>query len=1268
MTVILFFPNQKLLNPTLKTDHEASQALFTCNNCGAEFKRKFSLKKHSRNCGKNQKGFKPCTFDGCKRKFLHNSRLKEHVKRDHVSVNGHCENLPTPVDLSSDASLSVLENSSEVRVPVSGDGEHSSTTKSSFTCAVCHTPFRYLHGLKRHALRCSKTKTARRNCYVSGCNLAFYHETKLLAHLRRDHSINVVDHQMSFKSMADFLDWKEKEQESNFIYLSKRMGFKQIKELKHTSYVCQHDGVHRHCRKGGPKTSRMNKKGRARTGLTCPARLLVKENCATGLVTVRYIATHHHKFTFENTKFHPLSRSTKTFIQQQLSLGVPAKKIRDSLCEKVGLREQRKDNNELRKENFISLRTITEMARKLRLSTRLHRDDATSLMLTVRKLQSEEYDPVLIYKPHGGAVVVGTDDLMSLQNSEELFLLGIQTREQRDCLKAFATKIVCVDCTHCTNQYGYQLMNLVVQDEFGKGYPVAHFISSRMDEKVLHYFFAALKEKCPELVINAVMTDDDYAPWNAIVSVFGESPRHLLCTWHILRAWSRKLRSSTLDSNLYKKMFTALRMIMYSTTESLMLTLVKAFCSEYSSCAQSFVDYFKSNYCNRFEVWALCYRNFPHGNANTNMLVESFHNRLKTFYMNRIPNRRLDDLVNLLLHIEKDDYLRRKKGLLYKDCEDSNTFGIGSRHERGMKISDQDVLVHVYEDEDGASNSVFWTVKSQSKCSESYTVKLLTEFCSIDLCMESCVELCCSGLCAHMYLCSCRDKSGICKHIHKVHSGEMRRLGKCVTSSANDDSGVQLYDAPSGPIVHASVDLGKITEEVKLQLGKLNSLIEIDGVKNFLLPHISGVLKNLINQCEAIAGTQEQPIEMTKVSSVAPNEKLEKQNAPKRMNRLSRKKTGSSFLPKLSHEEKMDVLNTLNPTVDKQVNCDHEYAKLGEPCLLPKPNIDSNLSDNTTVNTNASAPLPTKQNQNIIPITNQKAKPNSVTVLSEANAITVPLLYNSENVHETLLVIHGRLGQNVRKTLSMLHLKSIEQSLPAGVESYLKLKNHDEHFVTGWVYDSVIDAFLLQLSKTQPHVLFADTCIALTLITGRPCNRLWENEDLREKTLVLFPANLTGNHWVLFAVETATQTILYLNPLNERPNRDETKLVNLIMSLLSERFFLPANRWKLTTPHHTRQKDSKNCGMFVMWYAYQLSHNKSIITQVDPVAFRSFIFNFLAGNCMKRNHFLNDSCRVCGMSNSNDRSISCVRCFQWYHCSCLGLSGSDNSAENFICP
>ena len=73
------------------------------------------------------------------------------------------------------------------------------------------------------------------------------------------------------------------------------------------------------------------------------------------------------------------------------------------------------------------------------------------------------------------------------------------------------------------------------------------------------------------------------------------------------------------------------------------------------------MTYLDSYYFKRTEKWAMCFRNFPHAETDTNMFLESYHNRIKTFYLNRKRNKRLDDLFNLILGIEEDDYWRNKR-------------------------------------------------------------------------------------------------------------------------------------------------------------------------------------------------------------------------------------------------------------------------------------------------------------------------------------------------------------------------------------------------------------------------------------------------------------------------------------------------------------------------------------------------------------------------------------------------------------------------------
>ena len=140
---------------------------------------------------------------------------------------------------------------------------------------------------------------------------------------------------------------------------------------------------------------------------------------------------------------------------------------------------------------------------------------------------------------------------------EDDFILAIQTKVQKVRYEGNASKIVCADSTHNTTQYGFKLTNVIVPDEFHKGYPVAHLISNKENTETLTLFFDAMKNKCnPDISITALMTDDDSAAWNAFSNAFGTDIQHFLCQWHYLRAWRTKLRellpqNSDLRSEIY---------------------------------------------------------------------------------------------------------------------------------------------------------------------------------------------------------------------------------------------------------------------------------------------------------------------------------------------------------------------------------------------------------------------------------------------------------------------------------------------------------------------------------------------------------------------------------------------------------------------------------------------------------------------------------------------------------------------------------------------
>lgn len=153
----------------------------------------------------------------------------------------------------------------------------------------------------------------------------------------------------------------------------------------------------------------------------------------------------------------------------------------------------------------------------------------------------EEYNPVLIYKQYGEALLLGPQSAVTFP--ADIFMLGLQTKEQADIMKMASQTILIVDATHNMDQYGCQLLNVVGVDELNRGYPIAHCIRSKMDEVTLKHIFEAIKIKIPDLNVNCVITDDDPTLINSMNSGFHELVRHFLRDWHFKRTLQRELFS-----------------------------------------------------------------------------------------------------------------------------------------------------------------------------------------------------------------------------------------------------------------------------------------------------------------------------------------------------------------------------------------------------------------------------------------------------------------------------------------------------------------------------------------------------------------------------------------------------------------------------------------------------------------------------------------------------------------------------------------------------
>ncbi|XP_065897260.1 uncharacterized protein [Dysidea avara] len=161
----------------------------------------------------------------------------------------------------------------------------------------------------------------------------------------------------------------------------------------------------------------------------------------------------------------------------------------------------------------------------------------------------------------------------------------------------------------------------------------------------------------------------------------------------------------------------------------------------------------------------MCYRHFDHQSTDTNMLVESFHNKLKMNprYLAHQVNKRIDDLVGTLLQIEDLFFDRMRKEVMRDSSEASLKQEGTDRHTRGMEIPDESIQM--------VSEDIFKVVSTSGE--KEYTIHVYAEQCALgSKCVPHCIAPECSHLCRCIMECSCIDyKCGhICKHTHKVRA------------------------------------------------------------------------------------------------------------------------------------------------------------------------------------------------------------------------------------------------------------------------------------------------------------------------------------------------------------------------------------------------------------------------------------------------------------------------------------------------------------------
>ncbi|GBO07388.1 hypothetical protein AVEN_170438-1 [Araneus ventricosus] len=554
-------------------------------------------------------------------------------------------------------------------------------------CEKCRRFFKDRNSFYRHKKNCTMNKNSVIHyCPFPSCTSSFSYLSYLNKHMLSEHQLDEVK-QYVFDFMSSFQTWLEQESASTFSSFRKYSGTRKEPSKSFHYYCCNFFNQNRTL--GQPrKTVRKNIKGTIPAHINCPVRICACEQ--SDKVEVTYYSVHNHYTGVENLKYLQLKQSTRDVIKTYLSFSVPIPKIQKMLRGELGSRDKR--NFFPIKEAFVSRKVIQAYLRSSD-NSMFPKDDSTSVISIVECLRKEPYDPILIFKLQNSTTLYGPSDLDYLPTSQTSFALGFQTEHQRDMLVSNSDKVLCIDSTHKTNQYDFYLINLIVPDNYGKGCPVAHFITNYLDINTMICLFSSLKVKIPGLNVNCIMTDDDQITFEAFNVVFGPNIRHLLCKWHVFRSWSRQLYAKVSNKQLVKEMKVRLKELLNVKERDAFEKLLAEFENIHFTKSPEFVDYFKKHYCNRVQLWSASYRNFPHASTETNNYCESFHNQLKTVYFQRKFNRRIDRLIRTVLDMETESYLSYKyKEINHMPFKTHSNRCIKDRHAKSREIVDNDVI------------------------------------------------------------------------------------------------------------------------------------------------------------------------------------------------------------------------------------------------------------------------------------------------------------------------------------------------------------------------------------------------------------------------------------------------------------------------------------------------------------------------------------------------------------------------------------------------
>lgn len=285
-------------------------------------------------------------------------------------------------------------------------------------------------------------------------------------------------------------------------------------------------------------------------------------------------------------------------------------------------------------------------------------------------------------------------DLSLYSNDTSLFALGFISPQQQELIKKSRT--FCLDATYnISRRVDDILYSIVVRDELiDRGHPVAYMITNDHSLGPVTQWLNYLKTN--GLVVNPeqITIDCSDTETTAIRNIFPSCDIQY-CLFHVSQAWNRQLNLkvrtgvSPADNRIMRaEIMTELKSILFEEDIDAFHLKIEQFMDSYSNF-ETFIDYFEKEWCSeeKFKIWSRAYHPLEFSHMLTNNFIESWHNQLKSVYLMRSRNRRLDRLVYILTVEVEYDLEREKQRIL----ENTGAMTRAQRERRRVEIAAEQI-------------------------------------------------------------------------------------------------------------------------------------------------------------------------------------------------------------------------------------------------------------------------------------------------------------------------------------------------------------------------------------------------------------------------------------------------------------------------------------------------------------------------------------------------------------------------------------------------